>query len=112
MPIPRQRGRFSRKRIQLARFGRHFDAGPVLEAETDAIRAISESQYIPAMQLMTERSTPLIVANNQFEQFRAVLISPDDQPQLNQAALDALAVNETDRVHAVTLHPEARTSWR
>ena len=89
-----------------------FDAGPVLEAETDAIRAISESQYIPAMQLMTERSTPLIVANNQFEQFRAVLISPDDQPQLNQAALDALAVNETDRVHAVTLHPEARISWR
>lgn len=89
-----------------------FDAGPVLEAETDAIRAISESQYIPAMQLMTERSTPLIVANNQFEQFRAVLISPDVQPQLNQAALDALAVNETDRVHAVTLHPEARTSWR
>lgn len=89
-----------------------FDAGPVLEAETDAIRAISESQYIPAMQLMTERSTPLIVANNQFEQFRAVLISPGDQPQLNQAALDALAVNETDRVHAVTLHPEARTSWR
>ncbi|HAT1633716.1 TPA: arginine N-succinyltransferase, partial [Raoultella planticola] len=82
-----------------------FDAGPVLEAETDAIRAISESQFIPAMQLMTERSTPLIVANNQFEQFRAVLISPDDQPQLNQAALDALAVNETDRVHAVTLHP-------
>lgn len=89
-----------------------FDAGPVLEAETDAIRAISESQFIPAMQLMTERSTPLIVANNQFEKFRAVLISPDDQPQLNQAALDALAVNETDRVHAVTLHPEARTSWR
>ena len=89
-----------------------FDAGPVLEAETDAIRAISESQFIPAMQLMTERSTPLIVANNQFEQFRAVLISPDDQPQLNQAALDALAVNETDRVHAVTLHPEARISWR
>ena len=89
-----------------------FDAGPVLEAETDAIRAISESQFIPAMQLMTERSTPLIVANNQFEQFRAVLISPDFQPQLNQAALDALAVNETDRVHAVTLHPEARTSWR
>ena len=89
-----------------------FDAGPVLEAETDAIRAISESQFIPAMQLMTERSTPLIVANNQFAQFRAVLISPDVQPQLNQAALDALAVNETDRVHAVTLHPEARTSWR
>ncbi|EMW5170131.1 arginine N-succinyltransferase [Raoultella ornithinolytica] len=89
-----------------------FDAGPVLEAETDAIRAISESQFIPAMQLMTERSSPLIVANNQFEQFRAVLISPDDQSQLNQAALDALAVNETDRVHAVTLHPEARISWR
>ena len=89
-----------------------FDAGPVLEAETDAIRAISESQFIPAMQLMTERSSPLIVANNQFEQFRAVLISPDEQSQLNQAALDALAVNETDRVHAVTLHPEARISWR
>ncbi len=89
-----------------------FDAGPVLEAETDAIRAISESQFIPAMQLMTERSSPLIVANNQFEQFRAVLISPDDQSQLNQAALDALAVNETDRVHAVALHPEARISWR
>lgn len=89
-----------------------FDAGPVLEAETDAIRAVSESQFIPAMQLKASGSSPLIVANNQFAQFRAVLLSPEDHPELNQSMLDALAVNDSERVHAVTLHPEARTSWR
>lgn len=89
-----------------------FDAGPVLEAETDAIRAVSESQFIPALQLKASGLSPLIVANNQFAQFRAVLLSPEDQPELNQSMLDALAVNDSERVHAVTLHPEARTSWR
>ncbi|ENV7131109.1 arginine N-succinyltransferase [Klebsiella pneumoniae] len=89
-----------------------FDAGPVLEAETDAIRAVSESQFIPALQLKASGSSPLIVANNQFAQFRAVLLSPEDQPELNQSMLDALAVNDSERVHAVTLYPEARTSWR
>ncbi|HCT6467150.1 TPA: arginine N-succinyltransferase [Klebsiella pneumoniae] len=89
-----------------------FDAGPVLEAETDAIRAVSESQFIPALQLKASESSPLIVANNQFAQFRAVLLSPEDQPELNQSMLDALAVNDSERVHAVTLYPEARTSWR
>lgn len=88
-----------------------FDAGPVLEAETDAIRAIRESRFIPAIQLMAQRSSPLIVANNQFAHFRAVLIAPEEQNELNQLTLDALQVNETDRVHAVTLNPEARTSW-
>ena len=58
MPSPAQRAILEKRGIQLARFGRYFDAGPVLEAETDAIRAISESQFIPAMQLMTERSLP------------------------------------------------------
>lgn len=89
-----------------------FDAGPVLEAETDAIRAVSESQFIPALQLKASGSSPLIVANNQFAQFRAVLLSPEYQPELNQSMLDALAVNDSERVHAVTLYPEARTSWR
>ena len=89
-----------------------FDAGPVLEAETDAIRAVSESQFIPALQLKASGSSPLIVANNQFTQFRAVLLSPEDQPELNQSMLDALAVNDSERVYAVTLYPEARTSWR
>ncbi|HGK4731570.1 TPA: arginine N-succinyltransferase [Klebsiella pneumoniae] len=89
-----------------------FDAGPVLEAETDAIRAVRESQFIPALQLKASGSSPLIVANNQFAQFRAVLLSPEDQPELNQSMLDALAVNDSERVHAVTLYPEARTSWR
>lgn len=88
-----------------------FDAGPVLEAETDAIRAIRESRFIPAIQLMAQRSSPLIVANNQFAHFRAALIAPEEQNELNQLTLDALQVNETDRVHAVTLNPEARTSW-
>lgn len=89
-----------------------FDAGPVLEAETDAIRAVSESQFIPALQLKASGSSPLIVANNQFAQFRAVLLSPEDQPELNQSMLDTLAVNDSERVYAVTLYPEARTSWR
>ncbi|PMC24787.1 arginine N-succinyltransferase, partial [Klebsiella aerogenes] len=51
-----------------------FDAGPVLEAETDNIRAIRESYSLPALQLMTPQATPTIVANGQFDNFRAVLI--------------------------------------
>jgi arginine N-succinyltransferase len=112
MPIPRRRGRFSRKRDSAGAVRSIFLMPARYWKLKPTPSGPSASQFIPAMQLMTERSSPLIVANNQFEQFRAVLISPDDQPQLNQAALDALAVNETDRVHAVTLHPEARTSWR
>ncbi len=89
-----------------------FDAGPVLEAKTDSIRAIGESQFIPAMHVMAQRAAPIIVANNQFERFRAVLLTPEENHQCEHAALDALEVSETDRVHAVTLNPESRTSWQ
>lgn len=89
-----------------------FDAGPVLEAETDNIRAIRESYSLPALQLMTPQATPTIVANGQFDNFRAVLIAQETAGALDQQALDALQVNATDRVHAVTLNPEENRSWR
>lgn len=89
-----------------------FDAGPVLEAQTDSIRAIGESRFIPAMHVMAQRAAPIIVANNRFEHFRAVLLTPEENNEYERAALDALEVSETDRVYAVTLNPESRTSWQ
>jgi arginine/ornithine N-succinyltransferase beta subunit len=46
-----------------------FDAGPVLEADTDQIRAVRDSQCLPAQQLMGDLPAPTLVANGQFDNF-------------------------------------------
>ncbi|NEN68476.1 arginine N-succinyltransferase, partial [Escherichia coli] len=89
-----------------------FDAGPVLEAETDQIRAVRDCQCLPAQQLTGTLSAPTLVANGQFDNFRALLVAHEEQVSLDAAALDALQVTETDRVYTVTLNPEENRSWR
>lgn len=88
-----------------------FDAGPVLEAETDAIRAIRESRVVSgsrAGEVLIEGSAPCIVANDNFENFRAVLVTAADDRSLilNEAQRRALQVSETDRLRLVSLYPE------
>ncbi|MFO6063348.1 arginine N-succinyltransferase, partial [Pseudomonas aeruginosa] len=39
-----------------------FDAGPVLEADTDQIRAVRDSQSLPVRQLMGDLPAPALVA--------------------------------------------------
>ncbi|MDQ6191049.1 arginine N-succinyltransferase [Klebsiella pneumoniae] len=75
-----------------------FDAGPVLEADTDQIRAVRDSQRLPVRQLMGDLPAPTLVANGQFDNFRALLVAHEEQVSLDSAALDALQVSETDRV--------------
>ncbi|MCD5794144.1 arginine N-succinyltransferase [Klebsiella pneumoniae] len=89
-----------------------FDAGPVLEADTDQIRAVRDSQRLPVRQLMGDLPAPTLVANGQFDNFRALLVAHEEQVSLDSAALDALQVSETDRVYTVTLNPEDNRSWR
>lgn len=89
-----------------------FDAGPVLEADTDQIRAVRDSQSLPVRQLMGDLPAPTLVANGQFDNFRALLVAHEEQVSLDSAALDALQVSETDRVYTVTLNPEDNRSWR
>ncbi|WP_380180559.1 arginine N-succinyltransferase [Kalamiella sp. sgz302252] len=89
-----------------------FDAGPVLEAETDVIRAIRDSRVITAGRadeaLATSRS-PFLVASENFADFRAVLVQPDTEDcplSLNEAQRRALQVSDTDRLRLVSLYPE------
>ncbi|VAP92805.1 Arginine N-succinyltransferase [Klebsiella pneumoniae] len=89
-----------------------FDAGPVLEADTDQIRAVRDSQRLPVRQLMGDLPAPTLVANGQFDNFRALLVAHEEQVSLDSAALDALQVSDTDRVYTVTLNPEDNRSWR
>lgn len=89
-----------------------FDAGPVLEAETDAIRAIRESRVVTANradEALAEGRVPCLVANDSFENFRAVLVQPDADGGpflLNEAQRRALQIGETDRLRLVSLNPE------
>ena len=84
----------------------------MLEANTDQIRAVRDSQCLKAQQLMGALTAPPLVANGQFDNFRALLVAHEEQVSLDAAALDALQVSETDRVYTVTLNPEENRSWR
>lgn len=82
-----------------------FDAGPVLEAETDKLKAIRRAQCMPAHQLTLTPQSPVIVANNQFAHFRALLIAAEEPQTLDQPLLEALQSGERDPLHVLTLNP-------
>ncbi len=85
----------------------------MLEADTDQIRARRDSQRLPVRQLMGDLPAPTLVANGQFDNFRALLVAHEEQVSLGQRrVLDALQVSETDRVYTVNLNPEDNRSWR
>ena len=89
-----------------------FDAGPVLEAETDAIRAIRDSRVATAgdvNETLAKDNVPCIVANDHFQNFRAVLVQPDTDGHsllLNEAQRRALQIGDADRLRLVSLYPE------
>ena len=89
-----------------------FDAGPVLEAETDAIRAIRDSRTVMAGragEVLAEGCAPCIVARDDFEHFCAVLVQPAADGRslvLNDAQRRAMQVGEADKLRLVSLNPE------
>lgn len=90
-----------------------FDAGPVLEAETDRIRAIKESYQVAANADLRFPGVPTLVSNTQFKQFRAMLLLPNAQgviPPLDNIQMDALQIAENDPVRLVALNPEESTA--
>ena len=90
-----------------------FDAGPVLEAETDAVRAIRDSRLVDAGRAgapLAQCRAPCLVARDGFDAFRAVLVQPDAQGALflNDAQRSALQIGAADRLRLVSLHPEEK----
>ncbi|RPD94537.1 arginine N-succinyltransferase [Candidatus Pantoea deserta] len=89
-----------------------FDAGPVLEGETDAIRAIRDSRIVTAGaagSVLAEASAPCIIASDDFENFRAVLAQPAADGRsiiLNEAQRNCLQISDADRLRLVPLYPE------
>ncbi|MFF6009231.1 arginine N-succinyltransferase [Rahnella sp. R3(2024)] len=88
-----------------------FDAGPTLEGEIDQLRAVKESRLWP-VRLADHRDgddEPLyLVANEQYQNFRALLIAGEESPQsltLSSAEADILGLREGDMMRAVALFP-------
>lgn len=86
-----------------------FDAGPVLEGETDAIRAVRASRVLPVHQGEMATGRPCIVANQQFEDFRALLVETDAHTgtlALSAPMMDSLHLADGDHARLVSLLPE------
>ncbi|MFZ4835226.1 arginine N-succinyltransferase [Rouxiella sp. Mn2063] len=90
-----------------------FDAGPTLEAEIDALRAVKESQLLRATITPSRNSETegvYLVANENYQNFRALLVNSDDdigQLTLDAATAQMLGVNAGDTLRAVNLFPQA-----
>lgn len=93
-----------------------FDAGPVLEAETDKIRSVYGSKIVTAGKLgdiLNTGNIPCIVSNDRFEDFYAVLVQPtigDKTISLNEVQRNYLQVSTVDKLRFVTLYPEDKIS--
>jgi arginine N-succinyltransferase len=92
-----------------------FDGGPTLECDIDRVRAIRKSRLVTVVEGL---SAPVewpacIVANEQYQQFRAMLINVDPHTErlvLSAAQLDALKCNAGDSVRLVRLCAEEKKS--
>lgn len=90
-----------------------FDAGPTLEGEIDQLRAVKESRLLPVR--LAERSDdgdePLyLVANEQYQNFRALLIPGGAAPEsltLSATEADILGLSEGDNLRVVALFPDS-----
>ena len=85
-----------------------FDGGPTLECDIDRVRAIRKSRLV---EVAEGEPAPgewpaCMVANEQYKQFRAMLINADPHTErliLNAAQLDALQCRPGDTVRLVRL---------
>ncbi|AKC32607.1 arginine N-succinyltransferase [Candidatus Pantoea carbekii] len=89
-----------------------FDAGPVLQAETDSIRAIRDTQIVIAGEMgsvIRTANIPCIVSNDRFKDFCALVVeshSNSDALHLSEVQREFLQVNENDILRFITMYPE------
>ena len=91
-----------------------FDGGPTLECDIDRVRAIRKSCLVEVAegQPAPGEWPVCLVANEQYGQFRAMLIETDPHTQrlvLSAAQLDALKCRAGEQVRIVRLSPEEKT---
>lgn len=91
-----------------------FDGGPTLECDIDRVRAIRKSRLVETAegQPASAEWPTCLVANEQYQTFRAMLIQADPQATrlvLTAAQLDALKCHPGDPVRLVRLCPEEKT---
>jgi len=92
-----------------------FDGGPTLECDIDRVRAIRKSRLVTVAegQPAPGEWPVCLVANEQYLQFRALLVHADpdtDRLLLSARELDALKCHVGDRVRLVRLIPEEKKS--
>ena len=90
-----------------------FDGGPTLECDIDRVRAIRKSRLVEVVegQVAPGEWPACIVANEQYHQFRAMLINVDPNSErlvLSAAQRDALKCNPGDKVRLVRLCAEEK----
>lgn len=90
-----------------------FDGGPTLECDIDRVRAIRKSRLVEVVegQAAPGEWPACIVANEQYHQFRAMLINVDPNSErlvLSAAQRDALKCNPGDKVRLVRLCAEEK----
>ena len=91
-----------------------FDGGPTLECDIDRVRAIRKSRLVEVAEGQPAPGEwPLcMVANEQYQQFRVMLVTanPDtEQLVLSAAQLDVLKCQPGDKVRLVRLCAEEKT---
>ncbi|MDR9890028.1 arginine N-succinyltransferase [Pseudenterobacter timonensis] len=92
-----------------------FDGGPTLECDVDRIRAIRKSRLVTVAegQPAPGEWPACLVANEQYQQFRATLIRTNPKCErlvLTAAQMDDLKCSPGDKVRLVRLCPEERTA--
>ncbi len=92
-----------------------FDGGPTLECDIDRVRAIRKSRLVEVAegQPAPGEWPACLVANEQYDQFRATLVCVDPECErlvLTAAQLDALKCRAGDRIRMVRLCPEEKTA--
>ncbi len=89
-----------------------FDAGPTLEAYVKDLRAVKESRvWRVEIVEATTGTTPYIIANDHFAQYRSLLAQPDFTEThicLTKETAEALQITENDTVRAVKLFAEEK----
>ncbi|MCW7548849.1 arginine N-succinyltransferase [Photorhabdus sp. APURE] len=89
-----------------------FDGGALLQAEIDRIRAVKESRLVSvskAESVTRDDGVSCIVANQQFSEFRALLLNvagDSNELLLTTAEMDALQVSDGEQVRLVSLFPK------
>ncbi|PLL13789.1 arginine N-succinyltransferase, partial [Klebsiella michiganensis] len=83
-----------------------FDGGPTLECEIDRVRAIRKSRLVTVVegQPAPGEWPACLVANEQYQQFRAMLVHADpeiDRMVLSARELDALKCHPGDQIRLV-----------